>query len=75
MDYEVIWSPEALEDAEEIARHIHKDSPHYAGVVTEKIIEASRTLSQSPRRGRVVPELYPSWSWMIIVRFSFTAIV
>lgn len=51
MDYKVIWSPEALEDAEEIAQHIHKDSPYYAGVVTEKIIEASRTLSQSPRRG------------------------
>jgi addiction module RelE/StbE family toxin len=57
MDYEVIWSPEALEDAEEIAQHIHKDSPHYAGVVTEKVIEASRTLDHFANRGRIVPEL------------------
>lgn len=57
MDHEVIWSPEALEDAEEIARYIHKDSPHYAGVAAERLIEASRTLHQFPRRGRIVHEL------------------
>ncbi|MBN4069142.1 type II toxin-antitoxin system RelE/ParE family toxin [Beggiatoa alba] len=57
MDYEVAWSPEALEDAEEIAAYIHKDSPHYASVVIEKLINASDTLTQFPHRGRTVPEL------------------
>jgi len=52
MDYEVVWSPEALEDAEEIAVYIHKSSPHYASVVTEKLINASDSLTQFPHRGR-----------------------
>jgi addiction module RelE/StbE family toxin len=57
MDYEINWSPEALEDTEEIARYIQKDSPRYAGIVVDKLIEASRTLTSSPQRGCVVPEL------------------
>lgn len=57
MDYEVVWSPEALEDAEEIATYVHKGSPHYASVVTEKLINAAETLTQFPHRGRTVPEL------------------
>jgi len=57
MDYQVIWSPEALEDINEIATFIHKDSPHYAQAVVEHLINASRTLHQFPLRGRKVPEL------------------
>jgi len=57
MAYQVTWSPEAVEDIEEIASYIEKDSPSYAQAVTEQIITASRQLNQSPLRGRIVPEL------------------
>jgi toxin ParE1/3/4 len=57
MDYEISWSPEAWEDIEEIAAFIHKDSPLYASQVVEKLIDASRRLTQFPLRGRNVPEL------------------
>ena len=30
MAYQVIWSPEALDDIDEIAAYIAKDSPYYA---------------------------------------------
>jgi len=58
MDYIVEWSPEALEDVEEIYQYIKKDSPYYAQTVVEKIINVSRLLNQFPLRGRIVPELH-----------------
>ena len=57
MDYQIRWSPEAVEDIEEIAGYIEKDSPLYAQAVAEQIITASRQLNQFPLRGRMVPEL------------------
>lgn len=57
MDCQINWSPEAVEDIEEIAQYIEKDSPFYAQAVIEQIIAASRQLNELPLRGRVVPEL------------------
>jgi toxin ParE1/3/4 len=57
MDYQIRWSPEAVEDIEEIAAYIRKDSPVYAQKVVEELIAASRRLMQFPLRGRNVPEL------------------
>jgi addiction module RelE/StbE family toxin len=57
MDYEVAWSPEALDDVDAIAEYIARDSAFYAQAVVAKIIEASRTLADFPFTGRVVPEL------------------
>ncbi|HEX9627516.1 MAG TPA: type II toxin-antitoxin system RelE/ParE family toxin [Acidiferrobacterales bacterium] len=57
MDYQVDWSPEAVEDVEQIAAYIHKDSPLYAQQVVEELIAAGRRLSLFPLRGRKVPEL------------------
>ena len=57
MDYQIRWSPEAVEDIEEITAYIHKDSPLYAQKVVEELISASRRLIQFPSRGRKVPEL------------------
>lgn len=57
MDYQVNWSPEAVEDVEEIAQYIEKDSPHYAQAVTDDIVAASRSLKQLAIRGRQVPEI------------------
>jgi len=48
MDYQIEWSPEAVEDIEEIAAYIRKDSPLYASQVTEELIAASRRLKQLP---------------------------
>ncbi|MHB8622141.1 MAG: type II toxin-antitoxin system RelE/ParE family toxin [Sulfuricaulis sp.] len=57
MDYQIRWSPEAVEDIEEITAYIHKDSPLYAQKVVEELIAAARRLTQFPLRGRQVPEL------------------
>ena len=57
MDYQVIWSPEALDDVDSIAEYIAKDSPFYAQSVVEQIQNVSRKLSALPHRGRIVPEL------------------
>ena len=53
----VAWSPEAVEDIDEIAAYIAKDSPHYAKAVVNRLMAASRRLDDQPLRGRVVPEL------------------
>lgn len=60
MDYQVEWSPEALEDVDGIAEYIAKDSPFYASAVASKILDTSRELQYLPLRGRVVPELKTS---------------
>lgn len=57
MDYQVIWSAEALDDVDSIAEYIAKDSPFYAQSVVEQIQSVSRKLSVLPHRGRIVPEL------------------
>ncbi len=57
MDYQVGWSPEALDDVDGVAEYIARDSVFYASAVVNKIKEISRTLSHFPLRGRQVPEL------------------
>lgn len=57
MDFEVIWSLEALEDLESIAQYIARDSRFYANAVVAKILATSRNLSEFPRAGRIVPEV------------------
>ena len=52
MDYQIRWSPEAVEDVEEIAAYIGKDSPLYAQQTVEELIAASRRLRQFLLRGR-----------------------
>ena len=56
MAYEVKWSPDALEDLEDIAAFIARDSTRYASAVVEKVIEVADSLQEMPLRGRVVPE-------------------
>ena len=57
MDYQVVWSPKALEDVDAIAAYIARDSATYAAAVVNKIIETTRNLSDFPSLGRIVPEL------------------
>ena len=57
MDYQVVWSPEAVADVEAIASYIARDSAAYARAVVEKILETARQLCEFPFLGRMVLEL------------------
>ena len=57
MDYKVVWSPEAIEDAESIAEYIGRDSKFYAQAVVAKILEITQNIKDFPLAGRAVPEL------------------
>jgi len=53
----VIWSEEALNDIESIAKYISRDSVYYAQMVVDRIIAVGETVNVHPKSGRVVPEL------------------
>lgn len=57
MDYQIVWSPEALADVESIASYIARDSAVYAQAVVETILETARGVQVFPFMGRIVPEL------------------
>ena len=56
MDYQVILSPRAIQDLQEIVRYISFDNPINAERFGLALIEKARTLKCLPERGRVVPE-------------------
>lgn len=51
------WSPEALEDIDEIAAYIARDSRFYAAAVVQRLLTVGKSLAHFPESGRVVPEL------------------
>jgi len=53
---EVIWSPQSIDDLESIQSFVAADSPHYAGLVAQRLIAAAERLTTFPNSGRVVPE-------------------
>jgi len=57
MAQSVIWSLEALDDIDNIAEYIGRDSIYHAQQVVEQIFASSDTLLKQPELGRVVPEL------------------
>jgi toxin ParE1/3/4 len=57
VDLKVVWSPEAIEDVESIARYIGRDSEFYARAVATRIVQIARSIESFPWMGRVVPEL------------------
>ncbi len=54
---QVVWSPEASRDVEEIQAYIRRDSEFYARIVAKKIIGVGRKIASFPKAGRIVPEL------------------
>jgi toxin ParE1/3/4 len=54
---EVIWTIQSIEDIENIADYIAKDSEKYAQVQVRDFFEAARALEEFPKAGRIVPEL------------------
>lgn len=53
---EIRWSPQAASDLRAIKDYIARDSPHYAEITINRIIDAAMSLEEFPRLGRVVPE-------------------
>jgi toxin ParE1/3/4 len=53
----IIWTGRALQDLEEIGEYISKDSPGYAKLTLEKLIETTRLIEKNPLLGRIVPDL------------------
>jgi len=57
MEYQVTWSPEAVEDLESIAEYIERDSSFYAQSVVSQILETSKKIREFPFIGRMLPEI------------------
>ncbi len=53
----VKWSPEAIDDLDNIAEFIARNSKFYAGTVVKKIIKSTRNIKDFPLVGRIVPEI------------------
>ncbi len=53
----IVWTLQAVEDVEAIQSYIARDSPYYAALLAERIVESVERLKEFPRSGRVVPEV------------------
>lgn len=53
---EIVWSNQGLEDLDNIAEYIARDSTYFASLTVEKILELTEALVQFPQIGRMVPE-------------------
>ncbi len=53
---ELIWSPQALADVEEIRAHIARDSRSYADLTAQRVLAAVERLRAFSDSGRMVPE-------------------
>ena len=64
----LIWSPRSLRDLESIRDYVAADSPRYATLVVERIIQGVERLASFPESGRVVPERSDPQLREVIVR-------
>ena len=53
---ELIWSPQALADVEEIRAYIARGSRSYADLTAQRVLAAVERLRAFPDSGRMVPE-------------------
>jgi len=53
----IIWANRALNDLEDIAEYIAKNSGKYAKVTIEGILQETKLLEKHPLIGRIVPEV------------------
>lgn len=68
MDYKVVLSSSSRKDLQDIVRYISLDEPSRALGFGRFLIHHTKSLSQFPERGRVVPELDDDTLREIIVR-------
>lgn len=71
----VLWTPEALEDREEIWDYIAADNPRAAGRMDSLFSEAAARLSEHPKQGRVgkisgTRELIPHESYRLVYEIA-----
>lgn len=53
----VRWTPQSVNDIEQIAEYIAKESQLYASIQTERFFEAVKILEEQIHAGRIVPEI------------------
>ena len=53
----IVWTRRAVDDVRGIRSFIEQDSPHYASLVSHRIVSAVERLARFPESGRVVPEV------------------
>lgn len=53
----LIWTRRAIEDVQSIRQFIAQDSPHYAELVTQRLIASVERLPSLPQSGRIVLEI------------------
>ena len=51
------WTEQAANDLASIHEYIARDSPHYAQLIVERLVERVEQIPAFPRAGRIVPEL------------------
>ena len=54
---QVRWTPQSVNDVDQIAEYIAKDSTVFASIQTERFFEAVKILNRQIRAGRIVPEI------------------
>lgn len=54
---EINWTAQSLDDIENIAEFIARDSERYANIQARRFFEAAEILESNPEFGRIVPEL------------------
>ena len=64
----VIWTEAGLQDLDDIAEFIARDSKLYARAFVKEARQAGRSLKRFPERGRVVPEVDDSEIRELFVR-------
>ena len=60
MAYEVEWAESAVAGLAEAVEYISRDSPSYAASLATQADRAASSLSEFPRRGRIVREYHDS---------------
>ena len=81
---EIKWTNNALEELDDIALYISKDSPKYAQILVKQIYEMISHLKQFPKFGRKVPEyndpnlreiLYKNYRIVYLVKDTYLEII
>ena len=53
----IVWTQDARGDLADIYEYVALNSPYYAALVVERILESVRQLTSFPLSGRIVPEV------------------
>jgi toxin ParE1/3/4 len=56
MDFKIVFSPSARKDLQEIVEYIAAEDQRTAERIGMALIQATKSLTEFPRKGRVVPE-------------------